>query len=149
MSSRKNLPKQKAVLHGIFYKIEQIKDKYYYHFLLPDIYHSTSTSHTSETLKTFNSKVNDFFEKRIDESILFTDSSTVKINNPIYRDKDYKDFNCITHFKCKTSDSIKLTVGIEYIINCELYTYNFVDPETNLNVIGWTIKLISERTLKY
>ncbi len=149
MSSRKNLPKQKAVLHGIFYKTEQIKDKYYYHFLLPDIYHSTNTSHTSDTLKNFNSKVNDFFEKRIDESILFTDSSTVKINNPIYRDKDYKDFNCTTHFKCKTSDSINLTVGMEYIINCELYTYNFVDPETNLNVIGWTIKLISQRILKY
>ena len=146
---QKKSPKQKVVIRGIYYKTEEIKNNYYYHFLLPDIYHSYDAdkpSHTLSSLKAFDIKVNEFYDKNIEDAVIFSDSTSVKQNKPIYRDKAYPDFRNFTHFKCKTADKMSFVVGLEYIIHGDMYAYSFIEPETNKNIMGWTIKASLIRT---
>lgn len=165
MSKINKHPKQKAQIRGVFYKKETINDNYYYHYILPNVYHGDHKSknmHTANTLDHFNTKVNDYIEKNMD-SLGISDS--FKINKPIYRDGKYHDIKTpelkcgnITHFKCKSTDSMELIVGLEYLIVCDLYMYNFIEGGgtnnttccekqifVNNRIIGWTIKIVNHR----
>ena len=148
IEKKKKLPSQRACIRGIFYKKDpeiQNESNKIYHFLFPGIYSKNNNCHTANTLQFFEQKVNKFFEDELDNIAAATESSTVSFHKPVYRDPAYRDYKSATHFKCKSTDSMSLIVGREYLINCDLYAYNFIGKNSeNLssNISGWLIKII-------
>jgi hypothetical protein len=104
--------KQKSIIHGVFYKVDE-----YQHFILPEVYHNNTNTNTSSILNCFDKKVSDLFEKKE----IPDNADIISLYSPMYRDHQYRDFKTATHFKCK-STPMKLIVGLEYEMLGGFYT---------------------------
>lgn len=135
-------PKTKIYIHGVFYKM----DEQYSHFIFTHIYNNDKIQDSSyNNIMNFNTKVNDFFEKKIDDQLLQCNSSVINIYSPIYKDYQYRDYNSSTHFKCKNPSNFKFYTGLTYQLMVDMYSYSFTKEESIIN--GWIIKIINSKEI--